>query len=86
MRFAIKSLRTSGDMWLVRASARAVWGGPDRARMFITKANAEACLGRIRAPETATMQVVFYEESAPAPGDVSRISGPEPVLATSEET
>jgi len=54
--------------------------------MFITKANAEACLGRIRAPETATMQVVFYEESAPAPGDVSRISGPEPVLATSEET
>jgi hypothetical protein len=86
MRFAIKSLRGSGEMWLVRASARAVWGGPDRARMFMTKANAEACLGRIRAPDTATMQVVSYGKRAPVPGDIPPISGPQPVLATPEET
>jgi hypothetical protein len=57
MRFTIKQVRPSGEFWLVRVSARGVWGGEERARTFLNRASAEMCLGKLRPGAYASLQI-----------------------------
>ena len=68
MRFVIKQARPSGELWLVRMSARGVWGGHERARMFLNQANAEACLSKLQPGPGISLEI------APLGDSVSGIS------------
>jgi hypothetical protein len=64
MRFVIKSVGPSGEMWLVRMAGRGVWGGQVRARTFINRASAESCLGKLRTTAEPSLEVVAFGESS----------------------
>jgi hypothetical protein len=64
MRFVIKQVRPFGELWLVRMSARGVWGGQERARTFLNRTAAEACLSKLRPSPDASLEIAPLEAAA----------------------
>jgi hypothetical protein len=64
MRFVIKQARPFEELWLVRMSARGVWGGQERARTFLNRAAAEDCLRKLRPSPDASLEIVPLEVAA----------------------
>jgi hypothetical protein len=65
MRYVIKRVRPSGELWIVRMSARGVgvWGGQERARIFLNRTVAETCLSKLRATRDGSMEIVALQEA-----------------------
>jgi len=63
MRYVIKRVRPSGELWLVRMSARGVWGGQEWARIFWNGTVAETCLSKLRAGSDGSMEIVTLQEA-----------------------
>jgi hypothetical protein len=64
MRFVIKQVRPCGELWLVRMSARGIWGGQERARTFLNRAAAQACLKKLRPSPDASLEIAPLEVAA----------------------
>jgi hypothetical protein len=64
MRFVIKQVRPFGELWLVRMSARGVWGSQERALTFLNRAAAEACLSKLRPSPDASLEIAPLEVAA----------------------
>ena len=81
MRFVIKQVRLSREFWLVRMSARGVWGAQERARTFINRASAETCLSKLRPCPEASLLITHLEDSVSASSVVPTEDPPEPAVA-----
>ncbi len=59
MKCSIKQVRPSEEVWLVRFSKKAVWGAEVRAKPFMTRATAEACIDRLTKQSVQNLHIVF---------------------------
>jgi hypothetical protein len=60
MRCSIKQVRPSDEVWLVRFSKKkAVWGIEARAKPFVTRATAEACVDQLTKLSVQNLHIVF---------------------------
>jgi hypothetical protein len=65
MRYVIKQIKPTGELWLVRKAGQGVWGSYERACIFITRAAAEACLGRLKAGDDGTIEIAPVQDAGP---------------------
>jgi hypothetical protein len=63
MRFVIKQVRSSGELWLVRLAGHGVWGAQERARVFATKAASEARLAGLRAAADGFIEIAAVRDA-----------------------
>src|SRR5258706_10129407 len=60
----IKCVRPDEQVWLVRMSVRGVWGALERARIFLNRADAEACLLKLHPIRGAYFEVAALKDQA----------------------
>ena len=64
MKCSIKQVRPSEEVWLVRFSKKAVWGAEARAKPFMTRAMAEACIDRLTKLSVDNLHIVFATQGS----------------------
>jgi hypothetical protein len=62
MRFVIKQIRPSGELWLVRMAGKGVWGAQERARIFVRRTTAETCLSKLQAASDGSIEIVTLQD------------------------
>jgi hypothetical protein len=63
MRYVVKQVRPSGELWLVRLAGQGVWGARDRARIFANRTIAETCLSKLRAAPDGSMEIATLQDA-----------------------
>ena len=66
MRYVIKQVRPSGELWLVRLALHGIWGAEERACIFVSRARAAACLVKLRAAADGSMEIAPLPKVASA--------------------
>jgi len=81
MRYVIKQVTASGELWLVRATKKktGVWGARERAYGFFRRPTAERWIAKLGSAGGLTLEIVEIAVSppaavppspAPAPGEI----------------
>jgi hypothetical protein len=76
MRYGIRQMSLTGEVWLVRMTREGVWGSPERARGYFRRPVLERWLIRAQAPEGAMREIVVLtspQKEAP-PGEGTSIA------------
>lgn len=62
MRYGIRQMSLTGEVWLVRMTKEGVWGSPERARGYFRRPVLERWLIRAQTPEGAVREVVVVSD------------------------
>jgi hypothetical protein len=83
MKFVIKQVRPSGELYLVRMSGKGVWGGQERARIFLNRTVAETCLSKLQVAGAGSIEIVPLRDVV---SGISVLPNDEPSEAASAST
>jgi hypothetical protein len=61
VRYVIKQVRPSGELWLVRVAVHGIWGAQERACTFASRARATARAAKVCAAPDGSIEIAHFQ-------------------------